>query len=62
MQCFVETTVEAKEMRTGRIITKAKNIVSIEKWFLDMNCDTWRYKTMIGLKNVDKGSAALNYG
>lgn len=27
-----------------------------------MNCDTWRYKTMIGLKNVDKGSAALNYG
>lgn len=27
-----------------------------------MNCDAWRYKTMVGMKNIDIDSAALNYG
>lgn len=31
MQCTVEVTVEEKEMRDGRIITKAKNKVDVEK-------------------------------
>lgn len=62
MQCTVEVTVEEKEMRDGRIITKAKNKVDVEKWFMNMNCDAWRYKTMVGMKNIDIDSAALNYG